>query len=91
MNLRGGASGGVSVVRASLRFPVAAVVTLFSRRRLLRFALAVLYFGVLTPLAAWQRLFARSQVQAWRRAEARPGWVSIRISSSDKALYKGES
>jgi len=71
--------------------PWVVAVALCSRRRLLRWALTLVYYLVVTPLALWLRWRPGSPLRSWRRPEARPGWRPLNVSSHDRSLYRTEA
>lgn len=71
--------------------PGGVAIALFSRRRLLRWTLTLVYYLVVTPLALWQRWRPGSALRNWRRPAARPGWRPLNVSSHDRSLYRTEA
>ena len=58
------------------------------RTRVLNFALTLIYYGLVTPLALAGGLVPGGLRSRWRNSEARGGWEDLDISSSDKRMYE---
>jgi hypothetical protein len=70
--------------------PVLAAVAILSRRRLLRWILALAYWLVLTPAALVARLRGASTDRDWRTDKERRGWQPLDVSSDERSVYEGE-
>ena len=78
--------GAAEHIRFALSFPFIFVAILISRPRLLRGALRLLYWLVMTPLAVAGR--RQGRFATWRSAASRPGWVAVNVSSLDRRMYE---